>query len=180
MGSTSTENFAMDSPTLPVITKYGTLTMMFRDPDEGYGRTSESSVALVTGQLTLRGVVVNISVELTWVKIFAKDGNDLPAPVTELRAIHGYSSLRREDRKEWDYKAKYAAEVGALWNTVIREAYEAHPELQAKAIYVRLERECAEVNSQVMRLEDELAAAIQKLAVKQVAVAAFLAEHPEL
>jgi hypothetical protein len=173
----------MDAPTLPVVTKYGTLTMQFEDPTAYRPNTSkrERSVALVTGKLTVRGIQLEIYVRLAYMDFwYNKDGQELPTPVTELRPIPSYTYNRREDRKAWDFQAQYHNNVYELWNTVAREAYEAHPELQAKAIYVRLEQECAEAESEIASLETVLAEAQRKLRIKQQAVAAFLAEHPEL
>jgi hypothetical protein len=124
----------MNNPTIQVQTNWGVLTLAFVDPD-GYAEKrweSDRPVAYVSGTLIIRQIVVEVQVYLSWVTI---DG------VRELRKMNADSRTFRKDGREWDLKAQYHATVNALWDTVIRVAYEANPKLQTVAKYARLSRE---------------------------------------
>lgn len=136
-----------DNPTLELATKFGTLLLTFTDPAETpdadrYGNKAsmrDKHVLCVSGELVINRIPVRVSTRLAYAPVFYKAGVELDAPEIVLEEDYRCSYHRRTD-------VQFGAELtpGArntlrsLWNTVVREAYEARPDLVRAAQRARL------------------------------------------
>lgn len=177
----------MEQPTLPVETKYGTLTLTFVDsvqptkkPHSGWNAPDPRTlhVARLDGEIASRGVHVRLSAYLYYAKRFYRKGVELEKHVIELDADYNSTYNRRFSPEtgctlNGDIPAGMRKLIEELYNGPVREAYEAHPELQHEAKRFRLWDEAQRALGVVTECKQKLDVAAQDYASKLKALAKF-------
>jgi hypothetical protein len=158
-----------DYPSIQVATKYGDLTMTFLSPrlemkecyrDDRRVKEAAGALARISTDdgkpLIINRIPLRIYFGLVYGTSFYENGQKREIAVTEMRQDQNAYN-RRADGSGWDYSAGYAAKVRELQNTVLREAYEAHPELVAEAERVYLHNVAAAAFAKVEEANNALA-----------------------
>jgi hypothetical protein len=153
-------------PAIEVETKYGPVTMTFLSPrlemkewhesGVGYVRKPGGPLARIAGKITINRIPLDVQFGVSYHKVSWHKGRELDVPVIEFNTDNGAAYNRREDRSAWDYSAGYAEKLRELPNTVLRAAYEAHPELAADAERVYLHNVAADAYAKVQEAKEEL------------------------
>lgn len=173
-----------DNPALDVTTKYGTVTLTFVDPateSKGHGGISDANVAHVSGTIKVNGIHVRVSTPLTYRTRFYDRGDPI-APTVELASDYRSQYNRRVNPVTGDtvfgndLPDGVRRKLDELWNTTVRNAYEAHPELRDAAVLARLESDVSKAKTEVERLREQLDLALKTLEeVERKAADAYLA-----
>lgn len=127
------------SPSCELDTRYGVLTIEFRDPTADAGKSRDKrAVAYVSGELTINRIPLKVQEYLAYVAVCYRDGKELAAPVDELRPVYEYGYTRRTDDHFGTISSAVREKLWALFDTEVRTVYESHKDLQLAAERVLL------------------------------------------
>lgn len=146
----------MNEPTLDLVTKYGTLTIIFLDPAADTSDNGQvKEVAAVRGELTIRGETIKVSTRVGYAKEFYAAGKELESPRTVMREDYRSSYNRRGD----GYSPLTPGQVKIVRGLVedqIRTAYENNVPLQHEAKVWRAAYNLSRAEENVEDLERKL------------------------
>jgi hypothetical protein len=169
-------------PTIEVETKYGKLTMTYQSEaarmEEYYDndrrvKKPSGPLAHVEGELVINRIPLKLWFGMRYYTRFYEKGKQLEEARVEFDIETRTAYNKRADGSSWDYEAGYAAKLRDLYNTVLREAYEAHPEHVAEAHRVYLYNLAVDAKRKVDQAREALEAAEKAFAeAKRIAEAA--------
>jgi hypothetical protein len=141
--------YNMPDAKLDVLTKYGTITLTFIDPDaeakDSRGqptRENERTIGRVTGDVVINRIPVRVDCRICYATEHYAKGKELETPVRVMRRMYSaYDGTKRTDKGYFgssDIPPGVRKTLDTLIGADIRTAYEAHPELQCEARRARL------------------------------------------
>lgn len=169
-------------PTIEVETKYGKVTMTYQSEaarmEEYYDndrrvKKPSGPLAHVEGELIINRIALKLWFGMRYYTRFYEKGKELEEAKVEFDIETRTAYNKRADGSSWDYEAGYASKLRDLYNTVLRTAYEAHPEYVAEAHRVYLYNLAVDAKRKVDQAREALAAAEKAFAeAKRIAEAA--------